>query len=161
MALLAAAVPVGAVVGGMCFGWFSRIRRQGLTIIIAIAGWGVGMLGFGLTSGLAHGQAGPLLWMALAFLAFGGAADMVSAALRATILQQAASDELRGRLQGAFLVVIVGGQRLADALHGGAAPVVGTTAAAAGGGALVLVGVLIVALAVPAFVRYRAPETIA
>ncbi|MFZ0717917.1 MFS transporter [Mycobacterium sp.] len=155
MALLAAAIPVGAVVGGMYFGWFSRIRRQGLAIIVAIAAWGVGILGFGLTSGLAHGRAGPLLWIALAFLAFGGAADMVSAALRSTILQQAASDELRGRLQGAFLVVIVGGQRLADAVHGGAAPVVGTTAATAGGGALVLVGMLIVALAAPAFVRYR------
>jgi hypothetical protein len=32
---------------------------------------------------------------------------------------------------------------------------VGTTVAAAGGGALVVVGVVVAALAVPAFVRYR------
>ena len=34
------------------------------------------------------------------------------------ILQQAASDELRGRLQGVFTVVVAGGPRLADAVHG-------------------------------------------
>ena len=98
---------------------------------------------------------GTLLWIALAFLAIGGAADMVSAAFRSTILQQAASDDLRGRLQGVFTVVVAGGPRLADAVHGAAAAAVGTTVAAAGGGALVVVGVVIAALLVPAFVRYR------
>jgi hypothetical protein len=83
---------------------------------------------------------------------------MVSAAFRSTILQQAASDDLRGRLQGVFTVVVAGGPRLADAVHGAAAAVVGTTLAAAGGGGLVLVGVLIAAVAVPAFVRYRVTE---
>jgi len=100
-----------------------------------------------------------LLWIALTFLAFGGAADMVSAAFRSTILQQAASDELRGRLQGVFIVVVAGGPRLADAVHGAAAAAAGTTVVAAGGGALVVVGVVIAALAVPAFVRYRVAES--
>jgi len=93
----------------------------------------------------------------LAFLALGGAADMVSAAFRSTILQEAVSDDLRGRLQGVFLVVVAGGPRLADAVHGAAAAAVGTTVAAAGGGLLVVAGVLLAALAGPAFVRYR-PE---
>jgi hypothetical protein len=80
---------------------------------------------------------------------------MVSAAFRSTILQEAASDDVRGRLQGVFIVVVAGGPRLADAAHGAAAAAVGTTVAAAGGGVFVVVGVLIAALAVPAFVRYR------
>jgi uncharacterized Rossmann fold enzyme len=92
-------------------------------------------------------------------LSLGGAADMVSAAFRSTILQQAASDELRGRLQGVFVVVVAGGPRLADAVHGAAAAVVGTSAAVAGGGVAVVAAVLIAALAVPAFIRYRAPRT--
>jgi hypothetical protein len=91
-------------------------------------------------------------------LAIGGAADMVSSAFRNTILQQAASDDVRGRLQGVFTVVVAGGPRLADAAHGGAAAVVGTTVAAAGGGVLVVIGVMIAALAVPAFIRYRVAE---
>jgi hypothetical protein len=155
MALLAAAMSAGAVAGGVFSGWLPRIRRQGLAVVAAIFLWGVAMGGFGLASGLAHGRAGPFFWIALAFLAIGGGADMVSAAFRSTILQQAASDELRGRLQGVFIVVVAGGPRLADAIHGAAAAAVGTTIAAAGGGALVVVGVVIAAIAVPAFVRYR------
>jgi MFS family permease len=155
MAYLAAAMSVGAVAGGVFSGWLPRIQRQGFTVVVAIVGWGLAMVGFGLASGLAAGHAGVFLWIALAFLAVGGAADMVSSAFRSTILQQAASDELRGRLQGVFTVVVVGGPRLADAVHGAAAAAVGTTVAAAGGGALVVVGVVIATLLVPAFVRYR------
>ena len=80
---------------------------------------------------------------------------MVSAAFRTSILQEAASDDLRGRLQGVFIVVVGGGPRLADAVHGAAAAAVGTTVAAAGGGLLVVVGVLLAALAAPVFLRYR------
>ena len=87
MALLAAAMSVGAVAGGVFSGWLPRVRRQGLAVVVAIVVWGVAMVGFGLAGGLAHGQAGTLLWVALAFLAVGGAADMVSSAFRSTILQ--------------------------------------------------------------------------
>ncbi len=155
MALLSAAISVGAVAGGVFSGWLPRIQRQGLTVIIAILVWGVAMIGFGVASGLAGGTAGLMLWIALVFLAVGGAADMVSSAFRNTILQQAASDDVRGRLQGVFTVVVAGGPRLADAVHGAAAATVGTTVAAAGGGGLVVVGVLIAAVLAPAFVRYR------
>jgi MFS family permease len=155
IALLAAAMSVGAVAGGLFSGWLPRIRRQGLSVVVSIVVWGVAMVGFGVASGLAGGHAGPFLWIALMFLAIGGAADMVSSAFRSTILQQAASDELRGRLQGVFTVVVAGGPRLADAVHGAAAAAVGTTMAAAGGGGLAVVGVVIATLAVPAFVRYR------
>ncbi|MBN7455601.1 MFS transporter, partial [Mycobacteroides abscessus subsp. abscessus] len=97
----------------------------------------------------------PLLWLALLFLVIGGIADMVSAAFRTTILQSVATDDVRGRLQGVFTVVVAGGPRVADFAHGAAAAAVGTTAAAAGGGALVVVGVIVAALLVPVFVRFR------
>jgi len=158
MALLAAAMSAGAVAGGVFSGWFPRIKRQGLAVVVSIVVWGGAMIGFGLAGGFAHGHTGAMLWIALAFLAVGGAADMVSAAFRSTILQQVASDELRGRLQGVFTVVVAGGPRLADAVHGAAAAAVGTSVAAAGGGALVVVGVVVAALVVPAFVRYQVAE---
>lgn len=158
MALLAAAMSAGAVAGGVFSGWFPRIKRQGLAVVISIVVWGAAMVGFGLAGGLAPGRAGILLWIALGFLSIGGAADMVSAAFRSTILQQAASDDLRGRLQGVFTVVVAGGPRLADAVHGAAAAAVGTTVAAAGGGVLVVIGVMVAAVAMPAFIRYRVTE---
>ena len=156
MAVLAAAMSAGAVAGGVFSGWLPRVRRQGLAVFVAIVVWGLSMVGFGLAAGAAHGRAGPLLWAALGFLALGGAADLVSAAFRSTMLQEAASDDVRGRLQGVFVVVVGGGPRLADTVHGAAAAVVGTTAATAGGGALVVVGVVLAVLAAPAFIRYRA-----
>ncbi|KRE26472.1 MFS transporter permease [Mycobacterium sp. Soil538] len=155
MALLAAAMSAGAVAGGIFSGWLPRVQRQGLAVVVAIVAWGLAMVGFGVAGGAAHGTAGAMLWIALACLAFGGAADMVSAAFRSTILQEAASDELRGRLQGVFTVVVAGGPRLADAAHGAVAAAVGTTVAAAGGGVLVVIGVVLAVAAVPAFVRYR------
>jgi MFS family permease len=155
MALLAAAIAAGAVAGGVFSGWFPRVRRQGMAVVVAIMVWGVAIIGFGLAAGLAGGRGGSMLWIALAFLALGGAADMVSAAFRSTILQEVASDDLRGRLQGVFIVVVGGGPRLADVVHGSAAAAVGTTLAATGGGVLVVVGVLVAVIAAPAFLRYR------
>jgi MFS family permease len=156
-AVLFAAIPAGAVLGGVFSGWVSRVQRQGLAVIWSILAWGAAVTGFGVVSGLAGGSAGVMLAAAVLMLMVGGAADMVSAAFRTSILQTAAADEVRGRLQGIFIVVVAGGPRVADVVHGGAAAVVGTAAAAAGGGVLVVVGTVVAALAVPAFVRYRLP----
>ena len=156
LGLLFAAMSVGAVLGGVFSGWLPRVRRQGLAVMVCIALWGVAMVGFGVTVGFAEpGDSAALLWIALAFLAFGGAVDMVSAAFRSTMLQTVATDEMRGRLQGVFIVVVAGGPRIGDVAHGIAAAAVGTAIAAAGGGVLVVVGTAICVLAFPAFVRFR------
>ncbi|WP_006241476.1 MFS transporter [Mycolicibacterium tusciae] len=155
MALLASAMAVGAVAGGLFSGWLPRIRRQGLAVVLAIVVWGLAMIGFGVAASFANGATGPFLWIALTFLAVGGAADMVSSVFRNTILQLAATDEVRGRLQGVFTVVVAGGPRLADAVHGATAAAVGTTVAAAGGGVLVVIGMAACTVLVPAFIRYR------
>lgn len=157
LGLLFAAMSVGAVLGGVFSGWLSRISRQGLAVVILIVLWGLGMVGFGLAVGAAgHGLSTTMaLWIAFSCLAFGGAVDMFSAALRTTMLQSVATDEMRGRLQGVFIVVVAGGPRIGDVAHGFGAAAVGTAAAAAGGGVLVVIGMVISALIFPAFVRYR------
>jgi MFS family permease len=154
-ALLFAAIPAGAVLGGVFSGWVSRVRRQGLAVVVCIVVWGVAMTAFGVAAMLAHLAPGVMLAVAVAMLAVGGAADMASAAFRSTMLQSAAEDAVRGRLQGVFIVVVAGGPRVADVTHGVAASFTGAAVAAAGGGVLVVVGVVLAALAVPAFVRYR------
>ncbi|NYG59245.1 hypothetical protein BJ980_002168 [Nocardioides daedukensis] len=154
-ALLFAAIPAGAVLGGIFSGWVSRISRQGLAVVIAILVWGLAMAFFGIFVGFANGSGGVMLGCAVAMLMVGGAADMVSAAFRQSMLMTAASDDVRGRLQGVFIVVVAGGPRIADVAHGGAAALAGTASAAAGGGFLVVVLTVVAALAAPAFVRYR------
>jgi MFS family permease len=158
-ALLFAAIPIGAVLGGVLSGWVSRVRRQGFAVIVCIVVWGLAITGFGLAVAIGGSVSGAarttMLLAAIALLAVGGAADMASAAFRTSMLQSAADDSVRGRLQGVFTVVVAGGPRIADTLHGGAAALVGASAAAAGGGVLVVIGVVVAALAVPSFVRYR------
>ena len=144
---LFAAIPIGSVVIGLFSGWLGRVRRQGVAVVIAICAWGGAIVGFGLSSSL---------WLAVTFLIIGGAADMVSAVYRQSILQVAATDEMRGRMQGAFTVVVAGGPRIADLTHGWTAAAVGTTAAAAGGGALTIVLIVVAVALLSAFWRYRA-----
>ncbi|HEX2895282.1 MAG TPA: MFS transporter [Marmoricola sp.] len=154
-ALLFAAIPIGSVVGGVFSGWVSRVQRQGLAVVVAIVVWGLAITGFGVAVGLAGHGSGAMLTVAVSMLVIGGAADMASAAFRQSMLQSAASDSVRGRLQGVFIVVVAGGPRVADVAHGGVAALAGTAATAAGGGVLVVVLVVAAALAVPVFVRYR------
>ncbi|WP_236796997.1 MFS transporter [Amycolatopsis sp. GM8] len=148
---LFAAIPIGSVVIGLFSGWLGRIRRQGVAVVVAIGAWGAAIVGFGL----AHA-----LWLAVLFLVIGGAADMVSAIYRQSILQAAATDEMRGRMQGAFTVVVAGGPRIADVVHGWAGAGVGTAAASAGGGALVFVLLAVAVVLLPAFWRYRATAVV-
>lgn len=153
-ALLFAAIPAGAVLGGIFSGWVSHVRRQGLAVLVSIVLWGAAIAGFGLAAALADGRAGAYLAAALLLLAVGGAADMASAAFRTTMLQAAASDAVRGRLQGIFIVVVAGGPRVADVVHGGAGAAIGAAPAAAYGGVLVIAGTVVCALAAPTFRRY-------
>jgi MFS family permease len=39
MALLAAAISVGAVAGGVFSGWLPRVQRQGVAVVVAILSW--------------------------------------------------------------------------------------------------------------------------
>lgn len=115
-------------------------------VIGAVVAWGAAITGFGLSDSL---------WLAVVFLALAGVADMVSMVFRGAILLSAATDEMRGRMQGVFTVVVAGGPRLADVLHGSAGSAFGARTAVAGGGILVVVVMLSLALAVPALRRYR------
>jgi MFS family permease len=146
---LYAGIPLGAFGIGLLSGRLSRIRRNGVVVTFAIAIWGAAMIGFGLSR---------VLWLAVVFLAIGGAADMISGVHRGAILQAASTDEMRGRIQGVFMVVVAGGPRLADVVHGWAAAVFGTAWAAAGGGVLVIVLLAITVAMVPAFWRYTTPR---
>ena len=154
-ALLFAGIPIGAVLGGVFSGWVSRVQRQGFAVLVCIVVWGLAMVGFGAAVGLADTSRWVFLLVATSMLVVGGAVDMASAAFRSSMLQSAASDAVRGRLQGVFTVVVVGGPRMADVLHGGIAVAIGTAATAAGGGVLVVVLTVLAAIAFPAFIRYR------
>ncbi|WP_312810407.1 MFS transporter [Corynebacterium variabile] len=153
-ALLMAAMPAGAVLGGVFSGAVTRARRQGLGIVVSVICWGAAIIVMGLAVTFADGQAGLWAWVAVISFLVGGTADMFSSVQRNAMLQEAADDRMRGRLQGVFLIVVAGGPRLADMLHGWIGSWIGAGPATAIGGVLVIVGVLIAVAFVPAFLRY-------
>jgi len=140
--LLSAAPGAGALLGALTTGWVASVRRQGMAVIVAVAAWGVAMTGFGLVRSL---------WLALLLLAVGGAADVISAVFRNTILQTIVPDRLRGRLSALQIAVVTGGPRLGDAEAGAAAAIGGARFAVVSGGLACLAGVAAVAAWLPRF----------
>jgi MFS family permease len=148
--LLFAAPAVGAVIGAATSGWVGRIRHQGLAVIWAVVVWGAGIAAFGLV--------GENLWLGLFFLAVAGAADVISAVFRNTILQVTVPEHLRGRLFGIHILVVTGGPRLGDLEAGLVAAAFSPMASVVSGGLLCIAGAGIVAWRVPAFRRYHAGD---
>ncbi|MER7174941.1 MFS transporter [Streptomyces mesophilus] len=150
--LLVGALAVGALLGGVFSGWLGRVDRHGLAIVIAVVGWGGFIAAFGLTR---------QLWLGMLFLALAGASDTISMVFRSTMLQAATPDEMRGRLQGVFIVVVAGGPRLGDFLAGSVADLTSPMVAITGGGLLCMTAVTLLALRWRHFVRYDARVPVA
>ncbi len=148
--LLFAAPAVGAFIGAATTGWVGRVRHQGLAVIWAVVVWGAGITAFGLVDSN--------LWLALFFLAVAGAADVISAVFRNTILQVTVPEHLRGRLFGIHILVVTGGPRLGDLEAGLVAAAFNPTVSVVSGGLLCIAGAGLVAWRVPAFRRYHAGE---
>lgn len=147
---LFAGVSIGALLMGLTSGWVSRVDRQGAVVLGAIAVWGVAIIGFGWA---------PSLWLAVLCLAVAGAGDMVSAVLRSSMLQLAAPEEMRGRMQGVFIVVVAGGPRLGDLRAGALASAASVSVAMVSGGVVVVVAMALVAVLVPSFWAFRASRS--
>jgi len=143
---LYSAIAIGAVLGGLSSGWIGRIRRQGLALTAAVVGWGLAV---------AVAGACRQLWLAVALLALAGAFDLVSSVYRQTIVAVYAPDQMRGRLQGVFLAVVVGGPRLGDLRAGATAALTGPTVAWVSGGIASAVLAVLLAVAYPALRRYQ------
>jgi hypothetical protein len=146
---LFAAVSVGGVVAAVLAGLFSGARRPGAMMAAAACVWGGAIAGFGVTRSLPA---------ALVLLVIAGGALLILGVFRKTILQAAAADHMRGRMQGMDLAVAAGGPRLARAAHGLIGAAVGTAWTVTGGGLLVAASMLILLAAFPGFARYRAGD---
>jgi MFS family permease len=144
---LFAGISIGALLMGLTSGWVSRVDRQGAVVLGAIAVWGVAIVGFGWAQAL---------WLGVLCLAVAGAADMVSAVLRSSMLQLAAPEEMRGRMQGVFIVVVAGGPRLGDLRAGALASAASVSVAMVSGGVVVVLAMALVAVLVPSFWLFRA-----
>ena len=145
--LLFAAPAAGALLLTLVSGPLTTMRRQGKAVVWAVAAWGAAIAGFGL--------AGDVLPLALVFLALAGAADVVSAIFRSTILQVTVPDHLRGRLGAVFFIVVTGGPKLGDIEAGLVASAFTPTISVVTGGLACIAGAFLTGKLYPELPAYR------
>lgn len=144
--LLSAAPGAGALLMAVLTGWIDRVHRQGRLIALVVIGWGVAMT----LLGVVH-----ILWFGLLCLAVAGATDVISTILRNTVLQNAITDEFRGRISSVQMAVVTGGPRLGDAESGVVASLTSTEFSIVSGGIACVVGVIILLRWRPSFWNHR------
>jgi len=148
LGLLTTALAVGGIIGSTLSGPIGRNARQGRTMLVAGAIWGLGLVGFGFAASL---------WLTLLCLVCAGTADVISVVSRTTIIQLATPDRFRGRVSAAEFVVGYGGPQLGNFRAGSIGSLTTPSISAVAGGAATFVGAALLALAIPPFWRYRRP----
>lgn len=163
--LLTAAVAAGTFLSSLFSGRVAQYRWHGRGIARAIQIYGTAILLFGavlLVASLLPEDATEtapnvaLIVAACAFLALSGAADNVSSIYRSTMMQAAAPDTMRGRLQGVFVVVVAGGPRVGALYAGGLASLTTLWFPPLLGGLLVIALVAVLVRLHPRFRAYDA-----
>jgi MFS family permease len=134
LGLLRSAPGVGAAVMAMVVAHRPIRRRAGMTMLLCVAGFGVFTIAFGISRSL-------ILSLVALFLC--GASDMVSVIIRATLVQIATPDEMRGRVNAVDMLFIGVSNELGEFESGFTAQWFGTVPAVVLGGigTLVVIGI--------------------
>ena len=112
--------------------WLARNplqRNAGRILLFAVAGFGLCMIGFGLSE---------VLWLSLLFLLLSGVCDGVSVVTRSTILQLATPDEMRGRVSSINSIFIGSSNELGAFYAGSMARLLGLVPAVVLGGCVTI-----------------------
>jgi MFS family permease len=149
--LLFAAPGAGAMLAALTSGWVPRVRRQGRAVVIAVLCWGLGIAAFGLSRNIVF---------AFGLLTFAGAADVVSAIFRQSMIQLSVPDAMRGRLSSIHTAASGGGPRLGDLEAGLVAEVTSVRFSIVSGGVACAIGAIAISRWSPKFYQYvYAPES--
>src|SRR6185436_18097002 len=144
---LYAAPAVGAVAtSAVMVPMTERIERRGLTLLWAVAAYGVATVVFGLSR---------TFWLTFACLALTGATDTVSTIIRNVVRQLETPDRLRGRMTGINMVFFLGGPQLGELEAGTVANWFGAAFSVVTGGIGCLIATAWVAATTPALRSYR------
>lgn len=129
LGILRAAPALGSVCVGL---WLARHPLQqhaGRVLLVAVAGFGLCVIGFGLSHSF---------WLSAVILLFYGAFDGVSVVIRSTILQLATPEEMRGRVSSINGIFISSSNELGAFYAGTMAKLLGLVPAVVLGGFAVL-----------------------
>jgi len=95
--LLRAAPSLGAIIMAVITAHLSPWRKAGRVMLLAVAGFGVATMVFGLSK---------IFWLSLVALAFTGMFDNISVVVRQTVMQMITPDAMRGRVSSVTFLFI-------------------------------------------------------
>tara|TARA_R110000868_G_scaffold68720_3_gene203254 strand:+ start:33594 stop:34859 length:1266 start_codon:yes stop_codon:yes gene_type:complete len=140
--ILRAAPAVGAAIMMLSSTRFPLHKNAGKKLLLAVFGFGVCMIVFGLST---------YFWLSVAALFLSGAVDGVSMIVRQTILQLKTPDHMRGRVASVNSMFVGSSNELGAFESGATAKLMGTVAAVVFGGTMTILTVGITALVSPGF----------
>jgi MFS family permease len=142
--VLVAAPSVGAFLTMLVTAYIPISKNAGMKLLIAIFGFGVCIIVFGLSS---------TFWISVAALFLSGVTDGVSMVIRQTILQLKTPDHMRGRVSSVNSMFVGSSNELGAFESGLTAKLMGTATAVVFGGMMTLITVVTTALVSPTFRR--------
>jgi MFS family permease len=147
--LLYAAPSIGAILSGIALALRGQLRRQGRTLLLAVAAYGLATIVFGISKSF---------WITFAALALTGTADMVSTVIRSTVRQLLTPDAMRGRMVSWNMLFFAGGPQLGEVEAGLLARWLGPVISVVAGGVGCLVAAGAVAWWTPELRRFEGNE---
>jgi MFS family permease len=132
---LRSAHSIGAVLFTVVLAFLPIRRNAGVKMLWSVAGFGVCIIGFGLSN---H------FYLSFAFLFLAGVCDNVSVVIRHSILQLKTPDHLRGRVSSVNTIFISSSNELGAMESGFAAKMLGLIPATVFGGGMTILIVIIV-----------------
>lgn len=124
-------------------------RHAGATLLISVAGFGLSMIAFGLST---------IFWVSLAALFMSGVTDGISMIIRQTIVRVLSPDRIRGRVSSVNWVFIGASNELGAFESGVAARLLGASTSVIAGAVLTLGVVALVTVRVPSLRRLDLEE---
>jgi len=140
LGFLRAAPSVGALVTATILAHRAINANAGAVLMAAVAGFGLYMIAFGLSTNF---------YVALGLLAISGALDGISVYVRSTIFQLATPNEMKGRVSAVNNIFIGSSNEIGEFESGVTAKIFGLVPSVVLGGSMTLLVVLITALKAP------------
>jgi MFS family permease len=141
LGLLRAAPAIGSVAVGLWLAIRPMRHLSGTRLLWVFAGFGVCMLGFGLST---------QFWLSMVFLAFSGAFDGINMVIRGTIIQLLTPQAMMGRVSAIKSMFVISSNEIGAFESGTAARFLGLVPSVVFGGIATLVVVAGIAILSPA-----------
>lgn len=138
--LLNAASDIGAMLIIITLSFIPLRKNQGKILLVAVAGFGLCIIGFGLSQ---------LYWLSFFFLVLSGILDGISVVIRGTIVQLKTPEKIRGRVLSVNSIFIMSSNELGQFESGVAAKIFGVVRSVVIGGSLTLMIALLVGTRFP------------